>query len=117
MPPAPSLWLEQLGPIEPGPPLAADIEVDVAIIGGGFTGLWTAYYLKTIEPRLSVALLEAEYCGFGASGRNGGWMMGSMEGEEAMLARLPSADAAIYKGLMHGILREVEQVLAGAQLF
>ena len=53
--------------------LTADIEADVAIIGGGFTGLWSAFYLKTLDPSVRVVILEAERIGFGASGRNGGW--------------------------------------------
>ncbi|HMT89404.1 MAG TPA: FAD-binding oxidoreductase, partial [Dermatophilaceae bacterium] len=48
--------------------------VDVCIVGGGFTGLWTAYYLLLADPSLDVVVLEAEHVGFGASGRNGGWV-------------------------------------------
>jgi glycine/D-amino acid oxidase-like deaminating enzyme len=48
--------------------------VDVAIVGAGYTGLWTAYYLLAADPSLTVVLLEAEHVGFGASGRNGGWV-------------------------------------------
>ena len=59
----------------PSPPLTEDIKVDVAIIGGGFTGLSTAYHLKLAEPNLRIALLESEVIGFGASGRNGGFNM------------------------------------------
>lgn len=50
-----------------------DIAVDVAIMGGGFSGLWTAYYLLENEPGLEIAIVESEICGFGASGRNGAW--------------------------------------------
>ncbi|MEY2732734.1 MAG: hypothetical protein RLZZ523_605, partial [Actinomycetota bacterium] len=46
---------------------------DVAIIGGGFSGLWSAYHLKKLNPNLSIVIFEARHCGFGASGRNGGW--------------------------------------------
>ena len=53
--------------------LSNDIDADVAIIGGGFTGLWSAYYLKSFDPSLRIVILEAERVGFGASGRNGGW--------------------------------------------
>jgi len=60
---------------EPGGPLKGDINVDVAIIGGGFTGLSSAYFLKKAEPGMKIALLEAEVIGFGASGRNGGFNM------------------------------------------
>ena len=59
----------------PGPALSADLTVDVAIVGGGFTGLSTAFHLKRAEPGLKVALLESEVIGFGASGRNGGFNM------------------------------------------
>ncbi|WP_164311546.1 FAD-dependent oxidoreductase, partial [Streptococcus pneumoniae] len=47
--------------------------MDVAVVGAGFTGLWTAYYLARTDPSLRIAVLEAESVGFGASGRNGGW--------------------------------------------
>jgi glycine/D-amino acid oxidase-like deaminating enzyme len=76
-----SLWHEALpDPFEARPPLAGDAEVDVAIVGAGYTGLWTAYYLKSIEPGLRVAIVEAEIAGFGASGRNGGWCLGTLAG-------------------------------------
>ncbi|WP_271596063.1 NAD(P)/FAD-dependent oxidoreductase [Bradyrhizobium sp. CCBAU 25360] len=53
--------------------LASDIDADVAIIGAGYTGLWTAYYLLKAEPTLRVVVIEREHAGYGASGRNGGW--------------------------------------------
>ena len=72
-----SYWLGTR-PYEPGPPLAGDLEVDVAIIGAGYTGLTSAYFLKEAEPGLRVALLEADVVGSGASGRNGGFSMTKM---------------------------------------
>lgn len=69
-----SYWLTTR-PYQPGPALDGDIEVDVAIIGAGYTGLTTAYFLKEAEPGLRVALLEADVVGSGASGRNGGFSM------------------------------------------
>ncbi len=69
----PTVWLNTLGPITPRPALPGDRTVDVAIVGGGYTGLWTAYYLARAAPDLRIVVLEAAYCGFGASGRNGGW--------------------------------------------
>ena len=60
---------------QPGPPLQGDIDVDVAVIGGGFTGLSSAYHLKKAEPGMRVAILESEIIGYGASGRNGGFNM------------------------------------------
>jgi len=69
-----SYWLVTCGDdLTPRPPLDGSIDVDVAILGAGFTGLWTAYYLLKRDPSLRVALLEKEIAGFGASGRNGGW--------------------------------------------
>ncbi|MBI5525942.1 MAG: FAD-dependent oxidoreductase [Deltaproteobacteria bacterium] len=69
-----SFWLET-GEYGENPPLAGDVETDVAIVGGGFTGLMTAYFLKKLEPSLGVALLEGDVIGFGASGRNAGFSM------------------------------------------
>ena len=53
--------------------MTRDAQVDVAIVGAGYTGLWTAYYLRRADPTLRIAILESEIAGFGASGRNGGW--------------------------------------------
>ena len=60
---------------EPGPPLQGDLDVDVAIVGGGYTGLATAHFLKAAEPTMRIAILEAEWIGYGASGRNAGFNM------------------------------------------
>ncbi len=70
-----SFWLATAQPYAPNPPLQGDLHVDVAIIGAGFTGLSTAYHLRSDAPGLSVAVLESEVVGFGASGRNGGFSM------------------------------------------
>ena len=68
-----SLWLrEALDDTPPAPPLAGRATADVAILGGGFVGLWTALRIKEREPRCDVAILERDICGGGASGRNGG---------------------------------------------
>lgn len=72
-----SFWYADLGAIPaPRPPLPGDIEADVAIVGAGYTGLWTAYYVKKAKPSLRIVLVEREFAGFGASGRNGGWLSG-----------------------------------------
>ena len=68
------LWWSGLTAGPTRPPLTQDESVDVAIVGGGFTGLWSAYYLLEADPSLKVLVLEAEHVGFGASGRNGGWV-------------------------------------------
>ena len=69
-----SYWLETCGDdLTPRPALDGSATADVAILGGGYTGLWTAYYLLKANPGLRVTIVEAEICGFGASGRNGAW--------------------------------------------
>lgn len=69
-----SYWLETcLDDLTPRPPLDGSTTVDVAILGAGYSGLWTAYYLLRRQPGLRIALVEAEIAGFGGSGRNGGW--------------------------------------------
>jgi glycine/D-amino acid oxidase-like deaminating enzyme len=70
-----SFWLATYGDYVPNPPLRGAINADVVIIGGGFTGLSTAFNLKKADPGLDVVVLEAEVVGFGASGRNGGFSM------------------------------------------
>ena len=71
-----SWWLETLPPsIKPNEPLASKEKADVVIIGGGYTGLSTAFHLRELNPRLDVRILETEICGYGASGRNGGFSM------------------------------------------
>ncbi len=96
--------------IKSRPALTQDIEVDVAIIGAGYTGLWTAYYLKQQQPELSIAIVEAETAGFGASGRNGGWLMGAMSGEGKYLEKLPEEDKRTGFDLLFGIIDEVHTV-------
>jgi glycine/D-amino acid oxidase-like deaminating enzyme len=95
-----SFWLNTYGPYTPNAPLDGDIQVDVAIIGGGFTGLATAYFLRKAEPAMKVAVLEGEVVGFGASGRNGGFAM-TLFGLEpavtaAMFGKQKAADAHRY---------------------
>ncbi|MEV0902247.1 FAD-binding oxidoreductase [Actinoplanes sp. NPDC049802] len=98
---SPSFWLDSLGPIERRPPLPGDSAADVAIAGGGYTGLWTAYYLAKAAPGKRIVVLDAHYCGFGASGRNGGWASGLFPVSEARLSRRfgPGAAAAMTRAL------------------
>ncbi|ROL78811.1 FAD-binding oxidoreductase [Pseudomonas vranovensis] len=107
-----SLWMDQLDePLSARPALQQDLDVDVCIIGAGYTGLWTAYYLKRLAPQLNIAIVEAQIAGFGASGRNGGWLMGNLLGEDRLLAgSTPEQRRAAYD-LLHGIPDEVAQVL------
>ena len=107
-----SLWMDQLDePLLARPALAEDLDVDVAIIGAGYTGLWTAYYLKLQAPGLKIAIIEAQTAGFGASGRNGGWLMGNLLGEDRLLADLSPEQRRASYDLLHNIPDEVEIVL------
>jgi glycine/D-amino acid oxidase-like deaminating enzyme len=82
-----SLWHDTAGePLAPRPALQQSIDVDVVIVGAGYTGLWTAYYLKELEPDLRIGILEAEIAGYGASGRNGGWCAGEIAGNRHRMA-------------------------------
>src|SRR5262249_11989196 len=69
-------WLDEAPPVEPEPALEGDVEADVAIVGGGYTGLWTALSVRELEPSARVVVLEAALCGEGPSGRNGGFLHG-----------------------------------------
>lgn len=74
-----SFWYADLGGVPSARPhLESDLQCDIAIVGAGYTGLWTAYYLVTSDPSLRIAIVEKEFAGFGASGRNGGWLSGEM---------------------------------------
>jgi glycine/D-amino acid oxidase-like deaminating enzyme len=101
-----SFWLDSVpGLLAPADPLPGDIEVDVAIAGAGFTGLWTAYYLAAAQPGLKIAVCEAEIAGFGASGRNGGWCSALFPASLAKLSRMAGRDAAIamYRAMQHTV--------------
>ena len=71
-------WLAALPPRDPAPPLSGTVDADLCIVGGGFTGLWAALHAKADDPAREVVLLEADTIGFGASGRNGGFVMSSL---------------------------------------
>jgi glycine/D-amino acid oxidase-like deaminating enzyme len=111
-----SLWHDTLDDgddLEPRPPLPGDCDVDVAIVGAGFTGLWTAYYLRRADPTLRVVVLEREQAGFGASGRNGGWCVADQGISLATLERDggPGAAQAMVRE-MHRTVDEVGAVVA-----
>ncbi|GIE90667.1 NAD(P)/FAD-dependent oxidoreductase [Actinoplanes regularis] len=108
-----SFWLDSLGPIGKRPALPGDRDADVAIVGGGYTGLWTAYHLAKARPGLRVVVLEAEYCGFGASGRNGGWASGLFPVSEQKLTRKYGAPAAAaMRAALEGAVDEVGRTAA-----
>jgi glycine/D-amino acid oxidase-like deaminating enzyme len=84
-----SFWWRTRGLAPRRPSLPEGTEADVCIVGGGYTGLWTAYYLKRADPGLRVIVLEAAFTGFGASGRNGGWVTAALPGSRARYAKGP----------------------------
>src|SRR6202046_5818424 len=110
-----SFWHDTVpGTLAPGDPLAGDLSADVAIVGAGFTGLWTAYYLSRAEPGLKIAVCEREIAGFGASGRNGGWCSALFPASLGKLERMAGRDAAIaMQRAMQETVDEVGRVGAG----
>jgi glycine/D-amino acid oxidase-like deaminating enzyme len=107
-----SYWHDSLpGSLTPRAALENDIEVDIAIVGAGYTGLWTAYYLKQLQPALSIAIIESEIAGYGASGRNGGWCSAYLSGLEKALAQPALRDPAIrLQRLLFDTVKEVGRV-------
>lgn len=91
-----SLWMDGVDDdLTPRPALQGEVDADVAIVGAGYTGLWTAYYLLKADPSLRVAVLEKEIAGFGASGRNGGWCSALFAAPHKKIAARYGRDAAI----------------------
>jgi glycine/D-amino acid oxidase-like deaminating enzyme len=112
-PALPAWWLEQALAAEeprPAPALAGDLDVDVAIVGGGYTGLWTALSLRERAPELRVALLEAEICGAGPSGRNGGFIHGYWASLASLRGLLGDAGAL-------QLAEAAEQIVPGVRAF
>ena len=107
-----SLWYHTAGgSFTPRPSLPGSIDVDVAIVGAGYTGLWTAYYLQQIDPSVRIALVEREIAGFGASGRNGGWCSALFPPSSSGIARRHGREAAVaVRRAMHEALVEVGRV-------
>jgi glycine/D-amino acid oxidase-like deaminating enzyme len=109
-----SFWLDSL-PADHSfagrPQLPGDVTADVAIVGAGYTGLWTAYYLRQIDPSLRIAIVEAEFAGFGASGRNGGWLSALLPMSfETMAAEHGRRLAVEMQRTMHDAVDEVARI-------
>lgn len=106
-----SFWYRDLGLPSLRPGLPGDVTCDVCIVGAGFTGLWTAYYLKRAQPDLRIVVLDREFAGFGASGRNGGWLTAALPGDAARYAKTHGRDAVItMQKRMMGAVDEVINV-------
>ncbi|MGZ6778562.1 MAG: NAD(P)/FAD-dependent oxidoreductase, partial [Mycobacterium sp.] len=106
-----SNWYDEL----PGyrPALPGDRDADVCIVGAGYTGLWTAYYLKRADPSLRIAVLEARFAGFGASGRNGGWLSGLVPGDRNRMAAQHGRDGVLaWQRALNDSVDEVIDVAA-----
>ena len=101
----------------PRPALPGDLDVDVAVVGAGYTGLWTAYYLKRADPSLRLVVLEREVAGFGASGRNGGWCSALFPASVAWLAARYGEERAVAQHrAMQATLDEIAQVVAAEDI-
>ncbi|AMB60298.1 FAD-dependent oxidoreductase [Microterricola viridarii] len=112
----PSFWLDALraagtDDLRPRAPLTRNATFDVCIVGGGLTGLWTAYYLAKADPSLRIAVLEKHIAGYGASGRNGGWCSALFPTSTAALERSHGRDAALaMRRAMNDTVGEVARV-------
>ncbi len=109
-----SFWHDTVpGTLEPGASLPGDTDADVAIVGAGFTGMWTAYYLHKADPTLRIVVCEREIAGFGASGRNGGWCSALFPASLSKLQRMAGrAGAVAMQQAMHAAVDEVGRVAA-----
>lgn len=112
-----SFWYQQVGFPQRTAALSRDISADVCIVGAGYTGMWTAYYLKKAAPELSIVLLEKEIAGFGASGRNGGWLTNSVTGgREQYVSTHGIQDARNMQQAMNDTVDEVIRVCAAEDI-
>lgn len=103
------LWWRDLPASEQQhPPDSIKSHYDVAVIGAGYTGLWTACFLKQLKPDWRIAIFEQNHAGYGASGRNGGWLIGGVAGQEDWLAALPESEQSQSRELLYGIVESVK---------
>ncbi|HYP59964.1 MAG TPA: FAD-dependent oxidoreductase [Thermomicrobiales bacterium] len=115
-----SLWLQEALELEPcaedAEPLQGSHVTDICIVGGGYTGLWTALRIKELDPSVSVTLLEAKICGSGASGRNGG-MIGCWWDKLGTLLKVCGTDDGLFMAqAAYDAIGEIEQFLRENQI-
>ena len=109
-----SFWYADIGGLpKPRPPLPGDTQADVCIIGAGYTGLWSAYYLKKADPSLKIIIVEREFAGFGASGRNGGWLTGGFAWSHDKYLATSSRQAV--QGMIRAMTGTVDEVIRVAE--
>ncbi|MGA7205333.1 MAG: FAD-binding oxidoreductase [Specibacter sp.] len=108
-----SFWYAGSGVPAPANPLDGDTRADVCIVGAGYTGLWTAYYLAKADPSLHIVIVEAKFAGYGASGRNGGWLTNTITGGRDGYVRTHGRDAVErFQDAMNRTVQEVIDVAA-----
>jgi glycine/D-amino acid oxidase-like deaminating enzyme len=100
-------------PPDPRPRLPGDRDADVCIVGAGFTGLWAAYYLKRADPSLRIIMLEAGFAGFGASGRNGGWLSALVPGDRGRIAQAHGRAGVV--AWQRALIESVDEVIGVAE--
>jgi glycine/D-amino acid oxidase-like deaminating enzyme len=100
-------WLEEAGSVESLPPLSGSLEADVVVIGGGYTGMWSAWHVLEAEPSARVVLLEGSLCGHGPSGRNGGFCESLWMAAHALRERFGAAPA---RALLDAASRSVSEI-------
>ena len=101
-------WRSVGGPARLRTPLEGPADADVAIVGAGYTGLWTAYYLARARPSLRIVVIEREIAGFGASGRNAGWVSGFFTGPARAYIRSSSRER--YTALAREMFKTVDEI-------
>jgi glycine/D-amino acid oxidase-like deaminating enzyme len=114
-----SYWWRALGGFPPRrPSLPGPTEADVCVVGGGYTGLWTAYYLAGLRPGWRIVVLEAAFAGYGASGRNGGWVTAELPGSRARYARAAGGPpgVAALEAELRSTVDEVGRVCAAESI-
>src|ERR1700760_1193412 len=113
-----SYWWQARGIPPRRPALPGSTEADVCIVGAGYTGLWTAYYLSRADPALRIVVLEASFAGYGASGRNGGWVTSELPGSRARYAQAAGGPAGVraLEAALRSTVDEVGQVCAAESI-
>jgi len=107
-----SYWFRDTGVPERRAALDTDADYDVCVVGAGYTGLWTAYYLKKARPDMRVAVLERSFAGYGASGRNGGWLSAEFAGSKRRYAASHGKGGVV--ALQRAMMDSVDEVVAVA---
>lgn len=109
-----SFWFSQIQDKPQREKLQNHISADIALVGGGYTNLWIAYYLKQARPDLEIVILEQEVVGFGASGRNGGWISYGLPGLHSRYAKSHGVEAV--RDLQREIFSTIDEVVRVARI-